>query len=461
MTEHLENHLSMKDKGTTMLFLAGLLLTVVAPSFGQVAPRKASAFMQPTPRPFRVEEAAPDARTIAADTTLRFYDLSKGALDQGLGAADFFFVRAVGLFFTAPFDGTIDRIDFELSNFCQPSVFCSPGVAGTGTLRIKLIEGTEVPLNPPFQPGVDSLDVEFSADSLDVNFSNLMAYGNITPNNFINQIDVSDRNFEIRDSVQYFIQLALIDESADAALTFIFDGGSNDSTDTRYFIDGAFARTILYVDFVDPEGEDRFLPLPGNDTTFVHPNVLFELQLSKDEPPPGSARLQVVHNAPGTDAVDLYVGDSLVVDDLGFRQATSFLAVTAGLQTIDLVAASDLTNSNPLVSITDSLAENQFYWTMAFGTLGQNLDVAIAPVPSDTSGGDPTALIVAHGGLGAESVTVRILDETLEHNAVDTLTQDLGFGQFAAPVALAPGLFNIEVATTGIDPRRWRHCKRL
>ncbi len=423
----------MKDTVTTTLCLAGLLLAVAAPSFGQVTPRTAPAFVQPTPRLLLVEEAAPDARTIAADTTLLFYDLSNNFFFVNLRAP----FRAIGTFFTAPFDGTLDRVDFELFNAAP-----FPGVAGTGTLRIKLVEGTEVALNPPFSPGVDSLDV---------NFSNLMAHRFPAPGNFINQIDVSGRNFEIQDSVEYFIQLALIDESADAALTFIIDGGSKDSTDTRYFIDGEFARTILYVDFVDPEGEDRFLPLPGNDTTFVHPNVLFELQLSKDEPPPGSARLQVVHNAPGTEAVDLYVGDSLVVDDLGFRQATSFLAVTAGLQTIDLVAASDLTNSNPLVSITDSLAENQFYWTMAFGTLGQNLDVAIVPVRSDTSGGDQTALIVAHGGLGADSVTVRILDETHEHNAVDTLAQDLGFGQFAAPAALAPGLFNIEVATNGMS----------
>ena len=103
----------MEYKGTTTLCLVGLLLTVVAPSYGQVTPRTASAFVQPTPRPFRVEEAAPDARTIATDTTLLFYDLSRLKLfDRNLGGL----VRAVGMFFTAPFDGAIDRVDFELDN---------------------------------------------------------------------------------------------------------------------------------------------------------------------------------------------------------------------------------------------------------------------------------------------------------------------------------------------------------
>ncbi len=429
----------MKDTVTTTLCLAGLLLAVAAPSFGQVTPRTAPAFVQPTPRLLLVEEAVPDARTIAADTTLLFYDLSNNFFFVNLRAP----FRAIGTFFTAPFDGTLDRVDFELFNAAP-----FPGVAGTGTLRIKLVEGTEVALNPPFSPGVDSLDVDFS---------DLMAQQFPAPGNFINQIDVSGRNFEIQDSVEYFIQLALIDESADAVLTFIFDGGSDDSTDTRYFI-GPFAeaRTLAYLDFVDPEAEDGFFSFRDpNDTTFVHLNVFLELQLTRDEPPPPpppppASGIQFIHNAPGVGAVDLYVGDSLVVDSLSFREATSFFSVPAGQQTLDVVAAGDSTNSAPIFSTMDSFAENQLYWAMALLSPEQNVDVAIEPVPISMIGGDTDlAVIVAHGGVGVDSINVRILDETGAHNVVDTLALNLGFGQFAEPAVVDSSLFNVEVSTNG------------
>lgn len=429
----------MKHIVTTTLCLAGLLLAVVTPSFGQVTPRTAPAPIQLTPRLLQVEEAAPEARGIAADTTLRFYDVSRVRFfDVNLGGP----IRAVGTFFTAPFDGTIDRVDFELSNSGA-----SPGVAGTGTLRIKLLEGTEVALNPPFSPGVDSLDVDFSE---------LMAHSILSPGNFINQIDVSERSFDIEDSVEYFIQLGVIDESANAALTVVFDGGSDDSTDTRFFIGPeGNARSLLYFDFLDPDLDDDFFSLRDpDDTTFVHLNVLLELQLSRDEPPPppppppGSAPVQLIHNVPGTEAVDIYVGGSLIVDNLRFQQATPFLGLPIGSQTIDLVAAGDSTNDNPLVSVTDSLIERRFYWAVAHLTAEQTVDVTIEPVRADARDG-PSSVTVFHGGFGADSVSVHILDETHDHNPVDTLTQDLKLGQFAAPAMVAPGLYNVEVATDG------------
>lgn len=423
----------MKHAVTTTFSLAGLLLALAAPSFGQVTPRTAPAVVQPTPRLLLIQEHVPENRALAADTTLRFYDLNNGAFDQNLGGQ----VRAVGMFFTAPFDGTIDRVDFELSNLAP-----SPGIAGTGTARIKLLEATEVALDPPFSPGIDSLDVDFSE---------LMAHTIITPNNFINQIDVTERNFEIQRSVEYFIQIALVDDSPDALLTFIFDGGSNDSTDTRFFINGE-ARTLAYLDFADPEAEDGFFSLRNTvDTSFVHLNVLMELQLSSDEPPPpppGTARLQIVHDVAGSGAVDVYVGDSLRVDGLRFQQATPFLGVPPGQQTIDLVAAGDSTNNNPIASVTDSLTENRFYWAVAHLSADQTVDVALEPVRADTSGG-ATSVTIFHGGFGADSVTVRILDDSIDHNPVDTLVQHLGIGQFAAPVMVAPDLYNVDVLTNG------------
>lgn len=161
------------------------------------------------------------------------------------------------------------------------------------------------------------------------------------------------------------------------------------------------------------------------------------------------ARMQVIHNAPGADAVDLYVGDSLVVDDLVFRGATAFLNVLAGQQTIDVVAAGDATGDNPIFSTSDSLAENQVYWAMVLGAAEQTLDVVIEPVQSAVRNQEGSGVVVAHGGVGVDSISVHILDETGAHNVVDTLAQHLGFGQFAEIAAVDSGLVNVEVSAGG------------
>ena len=167
----------MKYKAITMLGLAGLLLAVSVPSsLAQTTPA-----LQPTPRPVSVNKNAAGAET-ASDTTLRYYEpIPNKLFDVSLQQAGDRVVRAVGIIFDAPFDGTVDRVDFELSDVAP-----SPGVAGTGTLRVKLVEIPFVVTDPPYQPG----------DSVDVDLSALQARGFIQPGDLGNQIDVSDADFE-------------------------------------------------------------------------------------------------------------------------------------------------------------------------------------------------------------------------------------------------------------------------
>ena len=86
---------------------------------------------------------------------------------------------------------------------------------------------------------------------------------------------------------------------------------------------------------------------------------------------------------------------------------------------------------------------------MALFSPEQNVDVAIEPIQTGVIGFDQLAVIVAHGGVGVDSINVRILDETGAHNVVDTLALNLGFGQFAEPAVVDSSLFNVEVSTNG------------
>lgn len=418
----------MRKTMTWVGFFVSALLLFTTPSFGQSKSMDRAAFgsVPAVPHVLDVDKAAGQARATAFDETLLYYDLTRPVvIPVDLGARPDRIFRAVILFFEAPFDGTVDRVDFSLENRAP-----SPGIRGTGTLRIKLIEGAFVLTDPIFQPGIDSVDVDFSA---------LAARQFPQPGNFVNQIDLSSGDFEIVKDEQYVLQLAVVDASNDAALTFLFDGGSTDTTDTRYFP----ARSLIYVDSLDVDAADVFFSIRNSaEPAFVNANLLLELQLTKAPPPPAAvASMQFVHNVPGTGPVDVYVGDSLVVEGLDFRQATSRLTVLAGEQRIDLVAAGDPDNGNPILSKTVTLIEQRAHWAVALGALGQNLDVVVKPISGDRSEDGKTFLVIAHGGNGADAVDFRILDETPPMMLVD----DLAFGQFTDPIVIETGIYNIEV----------------
>jgi hypothetical protein len=78
---------------------------------------------------------------------------------------------------------------------------------------------------------------------------------------------------------------------------------------------------------------------------------LFIPGCSKDDetpvnsPPPGNARVMVVHASPDAPGVDLFVDNVRVDSNLTFLQNTGYLTVTAGLRTVKVTA----TGSNTVV----------------------------------------------------------------------------------------------------------------
>ena len=66
-----------------------------------------------------------------------------------------------------------------------------------------------------------------------------------------------------------------------------------------------------------------------------------------------AAQLQVIHNSPDTDAVDVYVGDTLVAQNLAFRNATPFVPVVgSSASTVRLFAAGAAITDTPLLTAT-------------------------------------------------------------------------------------------------------------
>lgn len=88
-----------------------------------------------------------------------------------------------------------------------------------------------------------------------------------------------------------------------------------------------------------------------------------------------TASLKLIHVAPdpALDQIDVYVDGQRLLDDFEFQEATDFIDVPSNkVLTIDLVAADDPDNSNPVLTQTVQLADNQNRVLYALGVLNPN-----------------------------------------------------------------------------------------
>jgi len=383
-------------------------------SFTRALPAPADGRIAPGP----AQVQAPLAyNTVVVDSSLSYYNSGlpfRIPLGQyPPGAAD---SKAIGLFFEAPFDGTVDEVHFALY-----STASDPGIEGAGTLRLKI---TEVPET-------------MAIDSLDLDFSELETGGFPQRGNLSNQVDLTSRHFEILEDRQYFLELVLVDETSDASLDFLFDAGSDDMDDTDHYPARSFVFVVdsesgQYVRLVDPENED-----------FQNLNVLVELKLSRAPTVP----LQVLHNAPAASVIDVYINDTRVANNLTFQEASAFVQAPAGEGTLAVVNGTDPNNGNPIFTTDVNLAAETSHLAMVYGIAGENLGAGVQDVLGGGSERSGISMVVAHGGVDAGPVDVNVLDNTGAHNIVQVVAEDLLLGDISMPVVVDAELpLNLEVA---------------
>ncbi len=173
-----------------------------------------------------------------------------------------------------------------------------------------------------------------------------------------------------------------------------------------------------------------------------------------------TARLQVIHNAadPAAASVDVYVNGSLALNDFGFRTATPFLELPAGIELAIGVAPG--TSNGPedvLVSFPVTLAAGETYVAMANGVL---LPGSFAANPN----GLPIAFSLYPRGGIKERGLLSFIKVVAFHGATDApavdiharsawgdseLFADLSYGEFSGYKTLAPADYLLAVAPAG------------
>ena len=165
-----------------------------------------------------------------------------------------------------------------------------------------------------------------------------------------------------------------------------------------------------------------------------------------------TARLQVVHNCADLAAttVDVYVNGNLTLPDLGFRTATPFINIPAGVPLSLAVAPGNSTSvADAIFTQSVTLADGSTYIAVASGTVSPSgytpatpFGLAIYDQARETAQGSGTDVLVLHGATDAPTVDV------YESAVVSTtIVDDASYGDFAGYLELPTLDFTLQVRT--------------
>lgn len=163
-----------------------------------------------------------------------------------------------------------------------------------------------------------------------------------------------------------------------------------------------------------------------------------------------TARVQVIHNAPdpAADTVDVWLDNTLLLDDFPFRTASPFVNAPAGTAfevRVSPKTSTDTTNALFIQSFT--LTANDTFIVVANGTIGSGfnptqpfgLDV-FTPALESAGSMMNTNVLVHHGS--PDAPTVDVYESSVP---AGTIVDDISYGNFAGYLPLATADYEIEV----------------
>ena len=184
-----------------------------------------------------------------------------------------------------------------------------------------------------------------------------------------------------------------------------------------------------------------------NFTTLSALCALFSFGLSNAQ----TARVQVIHNAAdlGAATVDVYLNETLLIDNFAFRTASPFVDAPAGVELTLSVAPPNSTSVSESIFSTDvTLADGGKYIVIANGIVSAtgyspnqpfNLyvyDMAREEADDATN----TDVLVFHGASDAPTVDIQAV-------GAGTLVDNASYGDFAGYLELPTADYTVSVAT--------------
>lgn len=157
-----------------------------------------------------------------------------------------------------------------------------------------------------------------------------------------------------------------------------------------------------------------------------------------------TASVRALHLSPDAPAVDVAVNDSVVLEDVNYREASGFLSVNAGTTDLDVLVANTDTKA---IEATLALTADTKYTVIAV-----NQVAAIEPLvitDSDTPAAGFAQLTVVHGAPGAPAVDVYVSGPDDDFAGLSPLLEDVAFTDVSSELEVAAGDYRVRV--TGAD----------
>jgi hypothetical protein len=116
--------------------------------------------------------------------------------------------------------------------------------------------------------------------------------------------------------------------------------------------------------------------------------------------------VRVVHAIPFGSAMDVYAGDLLAFDAVGFKSVTSYRALDGKRYAFSLRPAG-MTNAKPLAVNTEGLEDGRYYSVFALPGEGRSVLLRVVGDRLDQPANGTSRLRVVHAGGGLETIDVR------------------------------------------------------
>lgn len=151
--------------------------------------------------------------------------------------------------------------------------------------------------------------------------------------------------------------------------------------------------------------------------------------------------VRILHAAPNTPAVDVYVNNNPVAKNVRYREFTKYLSLLPGVYNIKVYAAN--TTSNPVIDLNTNIPARSIFTAAAIGLPNQ---VSLQLIPEPHLQRLPGRVYVRFAHLSPNTPN---LDITLTNGT--KLFSDVQYKEVTDYIPLKPGVYNIQAKVTGTN----------
>ena len=160
------------------------------------------------------------------------------------------------------------------------------------------------------------------------------------------------------------------------------------------------------------------------------------------------ARMQLVQAASDAD-LDVYLDGNLIHDDWSFPSATHLAPLSKGDHRLEIAAANESDNSNPLATLNVSFSAGSHNQIIIYGSAADPQLMLVEDLPVFNAAADSVDIYVAHGAAALGGLNLRLTRPESNGAEVAVLAENLDYGGHGTLQRVKVGNYHLEVTAIG------------